>query len=219
MSQSEPHRATQLRERFKQTPQSDRDKYQAFSIRVWRGVSWLERAENAPDLEGRFISLWIAFNAIYGRGDDGCMRAGDRGSWQSFLARKILERDANDILGRLVRQNQELICRLIECQYLFRPFWQKKDNWEDTLRRSVKRIRNAFDDGHVLPIVQELFERLYILRVQVFHGAATSGSKLNRETLEVGTQLLSFIIPAMLEIMLDVGPRAKWGDVCFPPMD
>ena len=58
--------ACELREQFKAIPAELRDANQAFSIRVWRGLSWLERAEAAGDVEGRFISLWIAFNAIYG---------------------------------------------------------------------------------------------------------------------------------------------------------
>lgn len=34
-------------------------------LRVHRALSWLDRAEQADDLDGRFIFLWIAFNAAY----------------------------------------------------------------------------------------------------------------------------------------------------------
>lgn len=30
-----------------------------------RALGWLDRAEQADDLDGRFILLWIAFNAAY----------------------------------------------------------------------------------------------------------------------------------------------------------
>jgi len=61
-----------LRRRFKAIPEQTWEANQVFSIRIWRGLSWLERSESAPDIEGQFISLWTAFNAIYGRlQDDG----------------------------------------------------------------------------------------------------------------------------------------------------
>ena len=33
------------------------------AIRVHRSLSWLNRAEQADDLDGRYVFLWIAFNA------------------------------------------------------------------------------------------------------------------------------------------------------------
>ena len=64
--------AADLREAFRKISKSQRDANQPFSIRVWRAISWLERAESfdASDPEGRFISTWIGFNALYGRLDD-----------------------------------------------------------------------------------------------------------------------------------------------------
>lgn len=77
--------AKTLRLRFKAMPQDVREANQPFSIRVWRGLSWLERSEGADDeIDMKFISLWIAFNAIYGREDGPA--AGDRASWQAFIA-------------------------------------------------------------------------------------------------------------------------------------
>ena len=35
------------------------------SLRLHRALSWLNRAEQAEDDDGRFIFLWIAFNAAY----------------------------------------------------------------------------------------------------------------------------------------------------------
>lgn len=62
--------AAALRERFRAIPEGRRADNQAFSVRVWRGLSWLERSETAGDIEGKLISLWISFNAIYGYLDD-----------------------------------------------------------------------------------------------------------------------------------------------------
>ena len=37
------------------------------NLRLHRALSWLKRAEMAEDDDGRFIFLWIAFNAAYAR--------------------------------------------------------------------------------------------------------------------------------------------------------
>jgi len=67
-------------------------------------------------------------------------------------------------------------------------------------------------------VLQELFERLYVLRQQVFHGAATRGSKLNRPTLRLGAEVMLRLLPGIIATMLDAGPGVDWGEVCFPPV-
>ena len=37
----------------------------SLTLRVHRAMSWLNRAEQAEDVDGKFIFLWIAFNAAY----------------------------------------------------------------------------------------------------------------------------------------------------------
>ena len=41
--------ANDLRVRFRDIPREIRDEHQDFAIRVWRGISWLERAEILPN--------------------------------------------------------------------------------------------------------------------------------------------------------------------------
>ncbi len=54
---------------LKQRHREVRDHYPAnLNLRVHRALSWLKRAEMAAqegDSDGRFIFLWIAFNAAY----------------------------------------------------------------------------------------------------------------------------------------------------------
>ena len=217
MSDAGPAKAETLRSRFRAIPKEDRDAHQPFSIRVWRGLSWLERGEKAEDLEGRFISLWIAFNSIYGHLDEDGRDARDRASWQTFLARLVKE-DAEGALGRIVRERQAGILRLIDNQFLFKPFWLGLPDAAEKLRRSVRRCLKCYNDGSTLAVLQELFERLYVMRTQVFHGAATSGSKLNRPTLERSTGVLAALVPEMVRIIISAGPAVDCGEVCFPPV-
>jgi len=214
--------AASLRKQFRQIPEADRAAHQAFSIRIWRGLSWLERAEQATDADEKFIALWIAFNAIYGRADDdgGSGTGGrpkDRSTWQAFLA-EIIRRDGTDILGDLVRRNQMPVLRMIQNKYLFRPFWDRRPNAELILKKCCTAAVLNFANHLTTGIVEELFERLYVLRAQVFHGAATRGSKFNRANLRNGAELLSKLLPSMIAIMLAAGSEVDWGGVCFPPI-
>jgi len=217
VARQEVPESTSLRNQFRAIPKEARDAHQDFSIRVWRGLSWLERGEKAEDFEGRFISLWIAFNSIYGHLDEDGRDARDRASWQTFLARLVKE-DAEGALGRIVRERQAGILRLIDNQFLFKPFWLGLPDAAEKLRRSVRRCLKCYNDGSTLAVLQELFERLYVMRTQVFHGAATSGSKLNRPTLERSTGVLAALVPEMVRIIISAGPAVDWGEVCFPPV-
>jgi len=210
--------AAELRKRFKAIPQEQRDANQSFSVRVWRGLSWLERAEQATDAEGQFISLWIAFNAIYGHMQGDGMNAPDHGSWQAFLA-GIVKADGEDRLGQIMWAEQRYILRLVDNRYLFRPFWLNQTDAGEKLVRSRRNVMVHLQNRSTLGVFQELFERLYVLRLQVFHGAATSGSKLNRSYLKAAASLMSKIIPAMIEIITEAGPETDWGEICFPPVE
>jgi len=42
-----PFTAETLRKQFQAIPKDRRDTNQAFSVRIWRGLSWLERAKQA----------------------------------------------------------------------------------------------------------------------------------------------------------------------------
>jgi hypothetical protein len=217
MKDASGQQAMILRERFKAIPEDQRAANQAFSVRVWRGLSWLERSEASEDTEGKFISLWIAFNAIYGYLDDDGRNAADHSSWQSFLA-QLVKHDGLSSLDEVVYKNQKYILYLIDNQYIFRPFWSQQPNWETLFKKSRQNALRDFGNHQILPILQELFERLYILRAQVFHGAATSGSKLNRRQINTGTDILSALVPVMIAVMIDAGTEVEWGEICFPPL-
>ena len=218
MSDTGTSTAAELRKRFKEIPQEQRDANQAFSVRVWRGLSWLERAERAVDVEGQFISLWIAFNAIYGHMQGDGMNAPDHASWQAFLA-GIVRADGEDWLGKIMWADQRHILRLVDNQYLFRPFWLGQADADEKLARSRRNVMVHLRNRGTVGVFQELFERLYVLRLQVFHGAATSGSKLNRSYLKAAAGLMSKLIPAMIEVMVTTDPETDWGEICFPPVD
>ena len=121
--------------------------------------------------------------------------------------------------GRIMWADQLHILRLVDNQYLFRPFWLGHTDAEEKLARNRRNVMRHLQNRSTLGVFQELFERLYILRQQVFHGAATSGRKLSRSYLTAAVGLMSRTIPVMIETIIEAGPETDWGEICFPPMD
>ncbi len=111
------------------------------------------------------------------------------------------------------------VLRLIESKYLSDKFWADPGrNCEHELKRQMEKLMPQFGTPHMLPVLTTLFERIYVMRLQVFHGAATKGSSLNRRTLAQCTGLLREFLPAMIDVMMRYGVETDWGPVCFPPI-
>ena len=74
--------------RLKAKQRADRDQYHPnASIRIHRALSWLQRAEQCDDEDGRFVFLWIAFNAAYANDIPEKYRTHERGMFDLFLTK------------------------------------------------------------------------------------------------------------------------------------
>jgi hypothetical protein len=208
--------SSELKSQFFEIPEQKRHAQQPFSVRVWRALSWLKRSEAADDMEGKLLSLWIAFNASYGQDESAGIPKSARSNWQEFLT-KVSEHDRDDLLGAILREHQTDTFHLIDNQFLYRPFWNNDSGWEDKFTAARRSVMMKMSKGYTLPVLIELFDRMYLLRNQIFHGAATSGSKLNRPAMEQSTVLLQGIVPAVIAIMIGAGTEIRWGPICFPP--
>lgn len=210
--------ADELRRRFRDIPKEQRDAHQPFAIRVWRGLSWLERAEQAPEVEDQFIALWIAFNALYGRQDEESKVWNERKAWMEFL-NVIWRMDCDGLLRSHLRDRQVVVLGLIGNKFLSREFWDNPgDNHDKRLHEEIRQFLPRFHEKNLLPILAALFDRLYLMRVQLFHGASTKGSTLNRRTLKQCTSVLAMVVPLLLTVMIEGGIDVDWGGICFPPI-
>ncbi|WP_322995232.1 hypothetical protein [Castellaniella sp.] len=55
------------------------------NLRIHRALSWWQRASLADDDDGRYIFLWIAFNAAYATQMDDLERPSESVAFQGFL--------------------------------------------------------------------------------------------------------------------------------------
>ncbi|OOF41468.1 hypothetical protein BKK49_04840 [Rodentibacter rarus] len=202
----------------------DIDNYaEDFRLRIHRAISWLEKSENAKeldDLDTQFIALWISFNSAYARELD--VNTGDRNTFNLFL-HLICRCDKEQRLYNLVwHKFSQSIRLLIKNQFVYQPFWDyhngKISEREFLLafERSKDKAYSALERGETQYILEVIFSCLYTLRNQILHGGATYNSRANREQLKDGCRVLSLLIPEMLQIMMENHQEINWGKPYYP---
>jgi hypothetical protein len=192
------------------------------ALRVHRALSWLGRAEGAnDDPDGRFLFLWIAFNAAYATEIEERYRATAQETFRDFIA-KLIDLDGRQRLAGLVwTEFTQSIRVLLDNPYLFADFWEfhtgrvTEAEWKrrfESARHAAKRALAEQDTTTVLSIV---LGRIYVLRNQLVHGGATWNSSVNREQIRDCNRFLGKLVPVLIEIMLD-HPETLWGEACWP---
>jgi len=213
----------ELRRRWKPNKErlagSDRE---ATSIRFHRACSWLARVEATADQQDQdfgLIGLWIAFNALYGQWD-ACKREPrpDREGWRAFLDR-ILRLDVDGRVSATLREHKRLVMSLFEDEYLSSFFWEDPSAMRaGQSRRSAHRAATWYLENRWKLILDELLDRIYLMRCQLIHGAATYGGKLNRTSVRWCTLMLRHLLLAILTVWIDRGAEEDWGPMCYPPL-
>lgn len=76
---------------LKDRQRNERSSYSpSLSIRIHRSLSWLKQAEETPDLDSKFIFLWISFNAAYAQEFEQKDTYSERGMYQEFLSKLVV---------------------------------------------------------------------------------------------------------------------------------
>lgn len=206
---------------LKSRQRAERDNYpEHLSLRVHRALSWLNRAEQCEDDDGRFVFLWIAFNAAYAN-ETGEIRITEGRRVSDFLAR-LVDLDTNHSLANIVWNNYSSSIRLLlDNQFVYAPYWDHQnrlpnsDDWQQRFETDKHVSHRALANRDTATVLGIVFSRLYTLRNQLIHGGATFGSSVNRKQLNDGARILGDIVPAVIDIMMD-NARQHWGEACYP---
>ena len=191
------------------------------TLRVHRALSWLQRAEQADDADGRFVFLWIAFNAAYAADIDENYRLSEQETFRAFL-RKLCDLDQERQIEKLVWSEFSGSIRvLLDNQYVFQSFWDyqngkiTQEQWTERFAAGRRRAQAALAQRDTAEVLAVLFNRIYTLRNQIMHGGATWDSSINRSQLRDCSSLLGKLVPMIIELMLN-NPDTLWGDACYP---
>lgn len=193
-----------------------------FRLRIHRAISWLKKAnEENEDDDIRFVSLWIAFNAIYAKElEKG--KALDKVTFMKFI-NTICDLDKNSLLRDCIWQTlpQEII-GLLNNKYTFQPFWNfynghiSEGAWRKSFKKENETALLAIKSNNTSDLLCVTFEHLYTLRNQIIHGGATYNSFVNRKQLKEACHILSSLIPIIIEMMMDNAETEEWGKPFYP---
>lgn len=200
----------------------ERDQHpESLALRVHRALSWLQRAELADDADGRFIFLWIAFNAAYATDIDPQYRLNEQDAFKAFLG-KLCELDTGKKLDQLVWQHYSQAIRvLLDNPFVFQSYWDHQRGqitaaqWKERFEAGKYNAAKALSSNNTAAVLGIVFNRLYTLRNQLMHGGATWNSSVNRDQMRDCVKVLGDLVPVIISIMLD-SPDALWGDAVYP---
>jgi hypothetical protein len=210
-----------LRRRFKEVQKATENRFQNFQVRVHRSLSWLERAMAADveqEAEARLLFGWIAFNALYGAWDERTgYAAGDRQSWLVFV-RDVVAIDDVEVLGQRLVELRGDITALLSNKYLDPKFWQNT-RAAGSFRGQEHKAHSLYHERRWADIATMAVDRVYVLRGQLAHGAATRGSKLNRGTLAPACRVMEGLLGPILKLVIERRADDAWPTLCYPPIE
>ena len=198
---------------------------ETMGLRVHRAISWIGRAEAAGDDDGRFIFLWIGFNAVYADENEFQNTApAERAAFTGFF-QKAVTLDRGERVYDAVWQNFSGPIRLLlHNRYVFHPFWQHYNgidgfaDWKRRFRASERRCLRALEARDTVQVLSLVFDRLYVLRNQLVHGGSTWNGSVNRDQVRDGAAILAFLMPVFVDVMMG-NPHEDWGRPFYPVVE
>jgi hypothetical protein len=177
--------------------------------------------KESTDWDFGFVSLWIAFNAIYAR-DLSVQVIQDSTGFRQFL-NIICQLDKDKQIYNLVwRVFSSDIRALVNNRYVFQPFWNfhngliSEHEFNQSFQSARERTNRALMDQDTDKLLEIVFSCLYTLRNQIVHGGATWNSSANRQQVQAACTFLGKILPVFLEIMMANPHRSDWGKPFYP---
>ena len=109
---------------------------------------------------------------------------------------------------------------ILDNQFVFQPFWNYHagrggEDWERSFEHSKRIVTRALAAHDTAVILSTLFNRLYVLRIQLMHGGASWDSSVNRDQVRDGGSD-NGISCTHLRGFDDVTPRRGLGSTRLP---
>ncbi len=192
---------------------------ETLTIRLHRAISWVKSAEKQDDnLDLKFISLWVSFNACYAVDINGINSKPEKAKLREFTS-SLVQFDQNRLYNLFWEKFSGPIKVLIENKFVFEKFWEytrgESDDYEIAFNKSIAHATNCLSKQNIEGLLEVVLERLYTLRNQLIHGGATYNSKLNRAQLRDACNIMHLLVPIIIDIMLENGEH-NWGEIAYP---
>ena len=192
-------------------------------VRLQRMQLWLDRADAADkdsNLKSkdkgavRFIFYWIAFEAAF--------ETQNRNLNRKNLMKRFIKTVVNKDEPRF---NKLLNCeevyqdsvKLLKLRATHEGFWQQlpdaktHEAWKQLFDKEIKEFPCRDSLGRLCVI----FNRLRVVRRQIFHGASSIDMSRGKPQVEVSLRILSIVIPAFKRVM-EANKDNDWKSVPYP---
>ncbi|MFU9045972.1 hypothetical protein ACNAUY_06210 [Acinetobacter tibetensis] len=195
---------------------------EAFNLRLHRGMSWFKKAMLLDeDLDLKFISLWISFNAIYAR--EGIVLQPQQGVKQFLTALSQLDHE-HKVEYVLEHKGKQSIHLILDNPYIYQGFWDYQNNkisqasWKTEFEAEQRVVHQALQRRKTAEILTFLFARLNTLRNQILQGGVSYNSVVNRRYIADGCNILSMLIPIFMFILLENAEQLDTEKPFYPVM-
>ncbi|MDB4671727.1 HEPN domain-containing protein [Pirellulaceae bacterium] len=193
------------------------------AVRMHRAFSWMsavERDDDSSKADEKLVFRWIALNALYGRWNT-CSNEpeADGQSLQRFMA-AIEKLDQAQLINQCLTEHETLVVSICSDQFLNSVFWRLLDTDKRfNPNRDKYSIERLFNEKKWSLILDELIQRIYLVRCQLVHGASTYESRLNRETVGNCGAMLNHLLFKIIRVITDHGISENWDNLCYPPVN
>ncbi len=192
------------------------------AIRLHRAFSWMSSVEDAgkhEQLDEKLIFRWIGLNSLYGRWNS-CRREpeSDGQSLRHFLS-VVEDSDADSLIKNCLIEHKRLVISICSDQFVNDYFWRTLDTDKRfNSNRDKFSIQKMYAEERWPQILEELLGRIYLVRCQLVHGAATFDGKLNRDTVRRCGMMLELLLLTIITIIIDHAWTGNWDNLCYPPV-
>ena len=210
--------------------------------RFRRAGAWLKEANGQSEPPAKFVFSWIAFNAQFADKSarekwekEGRKRPLDLIMICSFVDR-IVACGNGEILVAAIDAVKPSMREIFHLPQTYHGFWDKPSSlripetecteaqWKSHFHREVskcyKQLSEALAGREAGPVLKHIFDRLYVVRNQVFHGghSRSKGQSLGYTQIRHGAEVLVKMTQCFQEVMaerMDKFPKEDWGVVDF----
>ena len=192
------------------------------SLRAQRVSAWLKHAritdkvsayEESPAVS--FVLYWIAFEAAFV-----VARVSDECQMKHFITQAVTA--DKKTFTKTLAQNREHAVKIMEMRVTHKGFWEKGDlrthsEWWKNFGEELKDFKSQ--KASTAEQLCTVFERLRIVRHQIFHGGSSMDKSLGKTQVEHGLKLLAAFIPKFEKAIKDgmkKSPPTNWEQVPFP---
>jgi len=205
----------------------EQDLHEDIRIRIHRSMSWLKRVpalREAEDADAVVLYAWIAINALYASWSQDGAATEDWRLRHEFV-KAMVKLDTKSRIKELLQPGLRSVCEsILGNQFLHQSFWRDPTAQSgQRARSSVRRVwPKIHRDDTVHEVVNQLLDRLSLLRNQLCHGQSTYGGSANRTIIKPASEVLPKLAMTLLQIIiLDDGWKQEqlWKPVPYPPVE